>query len=206
MCDGLTRSIRRRYDRIAPLYDILQGPMGNVLAGWRGELLGQARGRVLEVGVGTGASLSCYPEGVQLTGIDFSARMIGKARHMTRSGLRGVTLAVMDAEEMSFQNDSFDTVVSMCVFCSVPHPDRGLREIRRVCRPGGRLLMLEHVRSEGPIAGPLMDLLNPLPFHLYGASINRRTVETLRGAGFVDILMRDIWRDIMKMIVAENRK
>jgi ubiquinone/menaquinone biosynthesis C-methylase UbiE len=199
--------VRRRYDRIAPLYDTLQKPMGSVLARWREELLGQAIGRVLEVGVGTGTSLSCYAEGVRLTGIDFSARMIRKARQRTaRNGLRGVTLAVMDAEEMSFPDDSFDTVVSMCVFCSVPHPDRGLREIRRVCRPGGRLLMLEHVRSEGPIAGPLMDLINPLPFNLYGASINRRTVETLRGAGFVDILMHDIWRDIMKMIVAEIRK
>ena len=103
-----------------------------------------------------------------MTGIDFSAKMIREAeRRLDEGGRRDVTLRLMDAEEMSFEENSFDTVVGMCVLCSVPHPVRGLQEIRRVCRPGGRLLLLEHVRSDGPFAGPLMDLINPLPFHLY---------------------------------------
>jgi ubiquinone/menaquinone biosynthesis C-methylase UbiE len=161
--------------------------MEKMFAHWSEELLGQAQGRVLEVGSGTGRSFACYPEGVRLTGIDFSAEMIRKAgRRLAESGRQGVTLRLMDAEEMTFNNDSFDTVVGMCVLCSVPHPERALREIRRVCRPGGKLLMLERVRSNGRIAGPLMDLINPLPFHLYGANIKRRTVESLRRAGFAE--------------------
>lgn len=202
-----TEQIRKRYNRIAPLYDLLERPMESHGSNWREELLQEAEGEVLEVGVGTGKNLGTYPQGTQLTGIDFSSGMIERARERVREfGLTNVTLLEMDAQDMSFPDDSFDTVVTTCVFCSVPLPVKGLEEIHRVCKPGGKVLMLEHVRSNGTILGPLMDFLNPLPVHLYGANINRRTVENLEKAGFADIEVTNLWKDVMKRIVARPNK
>ncbi len=198
-----SEQVRKRYNRIAPLYDVLERPMEARAAVWRRELLSLARGAVLEVGVGTGKNLSHYPAGVTVTGIDFSGAMIERARKRAEeSGFENVTLLEMDAEDLQFEDNSFDTVVTSCVFCSVPLPVAGLREIRRVCKPGGSVLMLEHVRSEKPLLGPIMDLLNPVPLHLYGANINRRTVENLRLAGFRDIEVTDLWKDVVKRIIA----
>ncbi len=198
-----SEQVRKRYNRIAPLYDVLERPMEARAAVWRRELLSLARGSVLEVGVGTGKNLSHYPAGVTVTGIDFSGAMIERARKRAEeSGFENVTLLEMDAEDLQFEDNSFDTVVTSCVFCSVPLPVAGLREIRRVCKPGGSVLMLEHVRSEKPLLGPIMDLLNPVPLHLYGANINRRTVENLRLAGFRDIEVTDLWKDVVKRIIA----
>ena len=115
-------------------------------------------------------------------------------------------LREMNVEHLDFPDNSFDTMVSTCVFCSVPLPIKGLREVRRVVKPGGRLLMLEHVRSNGLLLGPLMDLVNPLPVHIYGANINRRTVDNLKAAGFRDIQVTDLWADIMKRIVVHVAK
>lgn len=195
--------IRNRYNRIAPLYDLLERPMEARAAVWRRDLLGLARGSVLEVGVGTGKNLFHYPAGVAVTGIDFSAAMIERAKKRAQeAGLGNVTLLEMDAQDLEFEDNSFDTVVTSCVFCSVPLPVAGLREIRRVCKPDGSVLMLEHVRSEKPLLGPVMDLLNPVPLYLYGANINRRTVENLRLAGFRDIEVTDLWKDVVKRIIA----
>ncbi len=205
--DRNTAVIRRRYDRIAGVYDRLERHMEGLFARWRGEVLREARGRVLEVGVGTGKNLPYYPAGVQVTAIDFSPRMLDAARRrLAQIGRGGVELREMDVQRLDYPDDAFDTVVTSCVFCSVPDPVRGLREIRRVLKDGGRLLMLEHVRSCGPILGPAMDLLNPIPLHLYGANINRRTVDNLRRAGFTAIRETDLWRDVVKKIVVVNRK
>jgi ubiquinone/menaquinone biosynthesis C-methylase UbiE len=114
----------------------------------------------------------------------------------------------MDAEAMDFENESFDTVVTSCVFCSVPNPVQGLKEIRRVCKKGGKILMLEHVRSNNKVIGKMMDVVNPLPLHIYGANINRRTYENLLKAGFnpQDVKVTDLWFDIVKRISIINNK
>jgi ubiquinone/menaquinone biosynthesis C-methylase UbiE len=88
----------------------------------------------------------------------------------------------------------------------VPLPVQGLEEIRRVCKPNGKIVMLEHVRSENKIIGPLMDLVNPLPLYFYGANINRNTVDNLKKAGFINIQVQDLWLDIFKKIIIINEK
>ncbi|MDZ7763616.1 MAG: methyltransferase domain-containing protein [Melioribacteraceae bacterium] len=98
---------------------------------------------------------------------------------------------------MAFDDDTFDTVVTSCVFCSVPHPVKGLREIKRVCKDGGNVLMLEHVKSKKPVIAPLMDVMNPIPLNFYGANINRDTVENLYKAGFTNITVKDLWFDTL---------
>lgn len=202
-----TQRIRRRYERIAPIYDFLEAGMERGLfRRQRRRLLETLSGSVLEVGIGTGKNLPFYPPDVGVVGIDFSRRMLDRARRYADRLDRPVELIQMDAQAMAFQDNSFDAVVTTCVFCSVPDPVAGLKEIRRVCRRGGQVVMLEHVRSRKPVVGALMDGLNFIPLHLYGANINRRTLENLERAGLTDVNSEDLWLDILKRIQVTNGK
>lgn len=203
--NNMKNKIQQRYNRIARVYDILESPMEKGFSKWRAELLREARGKTLEVGIGTGKNIPYYPAGVELTGIDFSPKMIEMAEKKAKN-YDNVSLQVLDAESMDFENDSFDTVVTSCVFCSVPNPVQGLKEIRRVCKKGGKILMLEHVRSENKFMGKIMDIFNPFPLHIYGANINRCTLENLIKAGFEPehINVTNLWFDIVKRITIIN--
>jgi ubiquinone/menaquinone biosynthesis C-methylase UbiE len=206
MVDKQTEKIRRRYSRIAPFYDFMEKPMEIMFSGWRQELLKQVTGKVLEIGVGTGKNLEYYPADVEVTAIDFSPRMIEKAREKTTKINYKINLMVMDTQDLKFPDNSFDTIVTSCVFCSVPDPVKGLKEIRRVCRSGGKVVMLEHVRSHKPVPGPLMDIMNSVPVHVYRANINRETVANLKTAGFTHIEVKNLWLDIVKLIIVRNDK
>jgi ubiquinone/menaquinone biosynthesis C-methylase UbiE len=201
----MSNKIKKRYNRIARVYDLLESPMESGFAKWRKELLEKAEGKVLEVGIGTGKNIAHYPENVELTGIDFSERMIERAQKKAWNK-DNVHLHVMDAENMDFEDDTFDTIVTSCVYCSVPDPVQGMKEMKRVCKPGGKLLMLEHVRSNNKIAGKLMDFLNPVPLNIYGANINRKTYKNLLKAGFKpeNIQVKLLWFDIVKLIRVDN--
>ena len=99
---------------------------------------------------------------------------------------------------------SFDTAIASCVYCSVPDPLLGLRELRRVLVPGGQLLLLEHVLSHRALIRPAMNLMNPLGVRMMGANINRETVENVRRAGFMELQIEDPWLDIVKRIEART--
>lgn len=179
------RQTRRRYDRIAPIYDVMEAGIERLLyTRWRERLWSNARGRVLELGVGTGANLPHHPDGARVVAGDLSPRMLERARRRARRLGSDVELLRLDAEALPFPAASFDTVVATFVFCSVPHPVRGLREARKTLKPGGRLLLLEHVRSSGPWLGRLMDRLNPIAVRLTGANIDRDAVANVERAGF----------------------
>ncbi|MEW6698590.1 MAG: class I SAM-dependent methyltransferase [Bacillota bacterium] len=194
-----TETIKRRYNRTSLYYDWMDWMFPPPL---RQKVLSYARGKVLEVGVGTGKNLPYYPAGCEVTGIDFSPGMLAKARKKVRLARVPVTLLEMDVQDMGFPDNSFDTVVATCVFCSVPDPVQGLREVRRVCKPGGQIILLEHVRSDHPIIGRLMDILNPLSLYLVGSNINRRTLENVREAGIKLTRIENIFSKIVKLIVA----
>jgi ubiquinone/menaquinone biosynthesis C-methylase UbiE len=197
------QKVRRRFDRIAWIYDLMETPMEVIGAGkWRGPLLASVRGRVLEVGIGTGKNLPYYPPGIDLTGIDISPRMLDKARRRAQDLRLDVDLRVMDVEATTFPGESFDYVVSTFVFCSVPDPVAGLREVRRVLKKDGTALFLEHVRSEHAVLGALMDLLNPLTRRMIGPNINRRTVENIRAAGLDILSLETLGPEIIKRIRA----
>ena len=99
-----------------------------------------------------------------------------------------------------------DTVVTSCVYCSVPDPVQGLKEMKRVCKPNSKILMLEHVRSNHKTIGKVMDIFNPIPLYIYGANINRRTYDNILKAGFEpdNISIRHLWYDIVKLIKIIN--
>lgn len=178
--DTVTETIRRRYNRTALFYDWMDFMIRDDA---RKEVIGMARGKVLEVGAGTGKNLPFYPPECDVTAIDFSSGMLKRARERAEKLNLKVTLLEMDAQHMEFPNDSFDTVVATCVFCSVPDPIKGLKEIKRVCKPDGLVILLEHVRSENPVLGRIMDILNPVTVSMVGSNINRRTVENVSEAG-----------------------
>jgi ubiquinone/menaquinone biosynthesis C-methylase UbiE len=167
------------------------------MASRREHLLGQARGRVLELGAGTGLNLRHYPDAVEelvLTepAAPMVARLKRRARRVGREDCRVVPAA---AEDLPFEDDSFDTVVSTLVLCTIDDPRRAIEEIARVLRPGGRLLFLEHVRSDSPRLARWQDRLHR-PWHAFaaGCHANRPTVELLRESALrVDEVERDRW-------------
>ncbi|MEX0729729.1 MAG: class I SAM-dependent methyltransferase [Aquisalimonadaceae bacterium] len=158
-------SIRNAYRRYANHYDRIFGPVfapGRRLAM---RTLGSEPGqRVLEVGVGTGLSLPYYHPESKVVGIDISPEMLAKARERTeREGLRQVeSLLVMDAENLEFADSSFDAVVAMYVASVVPNPDRLIEEMRRVCVPGGDIIIINHFASRNPVLRGLEKGLRPL--------------------------------------------
>lgn len=186
MASSPTEITRRRYNRLAPWYDLMEAPLERLrFSTYRRRLTQALAGpRVLEVGVGTGKNMPYYPAGVEMTAIDLSPRMLAHARHRAARLHTQVTLREMDVQALAFADQSFDTVFATFVFCSVPDPVLGLKELRRVCKPQGRLLLLEHMRPAGRFLGWLFDLLNPVVVRLMGANINRRTRENLERAGW----------------------
>lgn len=193
-------AVTRVYDRTARWYDAQTAPM-EWLGGTRRRrrVLSRARGQVLEVGIGTGLNLDCYAPDVQLTGIDISERMLDRARRRADRLHRDVTLRQADVRRMDFADASFDAVTGACVFCSVADPVAGLREVARVVKPNGEVLLLEHVRPTNPVLGWLADRLSPLTRRLMGPDINRRTEDNVRAAGLeiVELRRHGVWREIV---------
>lgn len=203
----INEKIRRRYNRAARFYDLLEKPMEVMaLKKWRLEVMKDLEGKILEVGVGTGKNIEYYPEGLDITAIDFSEKMLERAKEKSKRLNKKVDLMHMDAQDMDFSDNTFDTVFMTCVFCSVPDPIKGLKEIRRVCKPTGKIIMIEHVRSEKKVLGLIMDVLNPLVVSSYGANINRRTVENIHRSGYTNVEVTNLTGDIVKKIVINNDK
>lgn len=197
-----TEQTKARYSRIAPLYDLLEAPMERFFhSRFRRRLFTHVQPcEILEIGVGTGRNLEYYPAGARVTAIDLSPRMLEQARRRIASP--EVTILEMDAQALDFPDDSFDIVLATFVFCSVPDPVLGLAEARRVCRPSGELLLLEHVRPERPLVGGVFDLLNPLIRRLLGPEINRRTILNIQAAGWKVKTVENLLSDIVKLVVA----
>lgn len=199
-----TAATRARYNRIAPMYDTMEAFTERTTFGsWRlGLWAAVPAGRVLEVGVGTGKNLSFYPPGAQMTAIDLSDQMLARARRRAAGLGVKVDLRLMDAQCLEFPDAWFDQAVATFVFCSVPDPVAGLRELGRVVRPGGDIWLLEHMRVDRPVIGPLMDLLNPLVVRVMGANINRRTVENVRRAGLKLVTVKELRGELVRLIQA----
>jgi ubiquinone/menaquinone biosynthesis C-methylase UbiE len=199
-------AIKKRYDRIAPYFEGLEAVMeGLFFKNWRRRLWAKVEGHhILEVGVGTGKNFDYYPADARITAIDFSPEMLKQAaRKKTRKEV-SVELELMDAQSLVFADNSFDTVIGSFVFCSVPLPLKGLKELYRVCKPGGQVILLEHVLSSNPVIAKVMNFINPAIVALVGANINRNTVKNVKSCGFASVRVDERSGDIIKLIEARK--
>lgn len=174
---------------------------------WRRELWQQVHGpKVLEIGVGTGKNIPHYPENIEITGVDLSSGMLNRAKKLLpKSMCDSVTLREMDAQQMDFPDGIFDEVVATFVFCSVPDPVIGLQEACRVTKPGGRLYLLEHMKSQHPFLAGLMETLDAPIHYLSGVHIARQTVANVEKAGWeIDQVQNLTAKGIFKKIEASK--
>ena len=195
---------RKRYNRIAFCYNLMDAPLELTrFASWRPLIRDRITGcQALEVGVGTGKNLDHYPNGIEITAVDLSPRMLKRAQKRARFHEFDVRLLEMDAQNLAFPDQCFDTVFATFVFCSVPDPVQGLRELRRVCKPDGRLVLLEHVRPDSKLLGNFFDVLNPFVVRMMGANINRRTIDNIKEAGWQIQTEKKLSSDIVWLIEA----
>ena len=160
--------VERVYEKLASVYDVIFGPTlhpGRLVA--RDRMAIKPGSHILEVGVGTGINTSLYPQHCQITGIDLSASMLDKARErVARERLRNVRLIDMDAANLMFADESFDIVYAPYLISVVPDPVKVACEMRRVCKPGGKIIILNHFRSANPILSWLERAISPFTVHI----------------------------------------
>lgn len=185
--------VRRAYDFYSPIYDFLFKKIfepGRIAAI---RLVGPTyRGRVLEVGIGTGLNLPLYPRDIDLVGIDLSEGMLRKAQEKVHDlRMSNVTLKVMDASALDFGDGEFDTTIATYVISAVPDPVAVLREMRRVTKPGGTIVILNHFRSENPLMRRVEDALAPVCAHL-GWKTNLALTPLLRTVGLTPEVIRRV--------------
>lgn len=201
---ALTNTIKRRYNRLARFYDLMEAPLERLrFRVWRSRFREGISGpKALEVGVGTGKNMGYYPQGVTVTAIDNSWSMLQRATRRAVISHARIDLLAGDAQRLPFSDEAFDTVFAAFVFCSVPDPVQGLRELRRVVKPGGRLLLLEHMQPGNRLLAAVFNAVNPLTVRLTGANVNRRTMDNIQLAGWSIEVEKCLSLDIVRWIEA----
>ena len=183
--DDATAKARRVWDAYAPRYDRAIRFLERFLfRGGREWVCSRARGEVLEVAVGTGLNLPFYPPGVRLTGVDLSPAMLVAARVRAAELGRDADLRVADAAALPFPDASFDTVVCTLAMCAVPDERAAIGEMGRVLRPGGRLLLVDHIGSSWWPIWAAQRLLETVTIRTAGEHQTRRPLPVVRAAGF----------------------
>ena len=178
--------VRAIYDNRAATYDRTVGLGERLLLGdLRRQFGALLRGRTLEIGAGTGLNLPYYaPEVTTRTAVDLSGGMLRALRHRARDLQMPVGVAQMDAERLAFPDGTFDTVAVSQALCTVERPELALREMARVCAPGGRIVLLEHVLSQVWPVASLQRLASPMQTRAIGCHFDRETIDLLRREGF----------------------
>ena len=200
---NLSGETRARWNRLARHYKIVERLSERYLKAWRGVLWQRAAGRILEMGAGTGLNLPHYPAGAEITACDLSGGMLGKAVERAREANAHIRFCEADICHLPFPDGAFDTAAATFVFCSLADPVPCLREMGRVTAPEGRVLLLDHVRIDHPLVGPLMDGVNRITVALAGEHITHRMEEFVRGAGLEIVESRRLgFMGIIRFIAA----
>lgn len=201
-----TTVIRGKYERIARFYDLLDLPFEfRRYAHLREQLFQGTGGLILDAGVGTGRNIPFYPPQSQVTGIDLSAAMLARAAKRRDRLQASVNLLEVDALHTNFPDRHFDVVVASFLFCVLDETQQlpALREMRRICKPGGTIRILEYAMSERPVKRFVMRLWEPWVRWAYGAAFDRNTEQFIHEAGLELLEKRFVFHDIVKLIVVK---
>ena len=196
--------VKARYDDLAPRYERAMRPLERwFLTRWRAETLAHlpADSRILEVGAGTGLNFRFYPRGAHGVASELSGEMLKIAAGKSKP--EGVCLTQNSAELMPFRDGTFDAAFATLVFCSVASPPKAFAELRRVVKPGGAIIMLEHVRPQG-LLGPIFDLISLFTVWLFDDHCNRRTADEAQRAGLRLMRVEPRVQGIFNLIVLER--
>ena len=197
-------SFREKYSRIARHYETLEKPLDRFFCPLRERAVSFVRGKTLEVGVGVGKTLRHYPKDVELCAVDAVPEAIEIAREKARRLNLNACFEVADVEKLPFPDNSFDTVLSSFVFCTVPNPEKGMREILRVLKPGGRAIFLEHTKSDSVLLNYLFLLPLKLPLRLLLDDDPLRETHKLVRDYFEIEREERYYRGIVRLIVARK--
>jgi ubiquinone/menaquinone biosynthesis C-methylase UbiE len=192
------------YDKFAKGYDKFFAPLQFLgLEKWRAETLTllPENASILEVGCGTGLNFKHYPKFKRATAIEFSFEMISRAREKTKT----ISLLQANAESLPFANDTFDAAFATLVFCSIVNPENAFRELRRVVRANGKIILLEHVRPEGAL-GKAFDTLSKITAKYFEDHFNRETAKTVAASGLNVLEVRKKLGGTVNLIICENKK
>jgi ubiquinone/menaquinone biosynthesis C-methylase UbiE len=200
-----TERVRRLQDKEAPRYDRQMGFFDRILfAGGREWACSRVEGEVLELAVGTGRNLPYYPADVRLTGIELSPQMLEIGKKRAEELGRDVVLRIGDAQALAFEDQSFDTVILTFGLCTIPDDRGALGEAHRVLRPGGRLVLLEHVRSPSLAVRAVQRALDPLSVRFAADHLVRDPLDYLGNVGFeIESVQRLKW-GIVERVVARK--
>lgn len=182
--DAATAALARHYDESAASYDRAIALFERAFVGdGRAWACAQARGCTLEIAVGTGRNLEHYPRGIDLTAVDLSTGMLGRARQRAADLPMEVDLRQGDAQRLAFPDAAFDTVVCTLSLCAIPDAQRAADELARVLRPGGQALLVEHGASPRRLVRAVERLLEPLMLRFECDHLTRRAEDHLQAAG-----------------------
>jgi ubiquinone/menaquinone biosynthesis C-methylase UbiE len=203
-----TERVRRLQDKDeAPRYDRQISFFERVLfGGGREWVCSQAEGDVLELAAGTARNLEHYPPGVEITAVELSPGMITIGRKRAEELGREADLRIGDVQDLDFRDESFDTVVCTLGLCTIPDPRKAISEAHRVLRPGGKLILLEHVRSPSLPVRTLERVLEPLSVRFQADHLTREPLDHLQTEGFeVERLERSKWGIVERVLARKVR-
>jgi len=196
---------QRKWDAASRTLDVMSFAEDRRIGPHKRRLFAKMRGATLMVAAGTGNDFKFFPPSLHVVAIDISPKMLERAARKAAACSGSIELRKMDVCDLDFPASSFDTIATAFTFCSVPKPIKGLRELRRVLKSDGQLIMIEHVRSAiGPL-GIFMDFMTPLTSRI-GPSLNRDTVGNVQKAGFRLRRVENVYLDVVKIIEAVPEK
>lgn len=196
--------LQRTYDRIAPIYDLLDGPYERLWKrGLRTEVFKGLVGDILDAGAGTGCNLVAYPREASITAVDASEPMLARARLRAQRLGRDVAIHRMDLTRLEFADNSFDAVVATFVFMCIPEADQlvALRQLARVCRPGGQIRLVDYRMSERPAVRAGMRVMSPWLRFVFHGTYGSGTERYYADAGLKAEQEKLLFGDVVKMTV-----
>ncbi|WP_314589838.1 class I SAM-dependent methyltransferase [Paenibacillus terrigena] len=193
-----------KFDKQARVYDRRRKNASD--RKWREPLVSCAYGKVLEISVGAGANFPFYPKGVEVTAVDFSHEMLRSAERGATEHRLNVEFIRADVESLSFDPNTFDTIVSTLSFCGYENPLVLLASLNKWCKPDGQILLMEHGVSSKPMVRHMQNLINPMFRRMVGCHLNRDTMGMLQHAGLSVEREEHHWMDMIHLVWARPQK